>query len=308
MLDADSAVEFAQHIMRRHPDRIYSDYQTLATPTRIAIAEILGDILKRKDTKTYMARLLFAQSAQPDYDIPGRLPEIIRVRAGPGELVVTLENPVLAEAGATLLGSFECDQYTFGFTQFVTYENLIVDYYNSNTRNYLVADYFGAPRKPCQDVFNDGDVWSYSERLACSSHGVIKSFGKDHVLSFEDTPKKPVALLTDMPQLTLTGISWFETFITAFSVMLPNGVVHHISWFDWQVDYCEKNPPIGRDPGSAMKTGQHVHVNSIRSGAPPSNVANLIGKPSGKSCNTIYRNAESQILTLSSPLVKCEKG
>jgi Domain of unknown function (DUF4157) len=315
MLDADQAARFAQHIIMRRPGVLYSGYEALATPTRIAIAEILGDILKRKDTETYLARLLSAQSVYPPDDVPGKLPEITTARVENNMVHISLERPVQAVAvGVSLLGPSECDKFTFGFTQFETESSAVTEFYDSKRQEYKVIDYSGPPKKPCQDVHEDGDIWSFYEKLECSSAGAIKSFGQDHYLSFHDKPRQPiVAVFPDTPELTLTGVSWFDKFVTVFSVVLPNGVVHHISWFDWQIDYCENNPRMGQYAGPTTNpvinlTGQQVQVSSIHSGAPPSPVADQIGKPAGKSCNTIDRSVKADFFYISSPLIKCRSG
>ena len=309
MLDAYNAVEFARDIMMRRPGGIYSGYEALASPTRMAIAEILDNILKRKDAKTYLARLLVTESVRLTDIAPDLLPQI-EIVSDNSRTVITLDMQVAAWPKVELLGGSECDKYTFGYTQFVTQRTYINEYYDIATGDYRVLDYHGPWTKPCQDVLHDGDIWTYQEQLDCSSDKAVKRFGKAHVLIFRDTPKRPVVFTPGDPEWILTGISWFEKFVTVFSVMLPDGTVHHVSWFDWQIDFCENDPQIKQPTGSAKEpivdlTGQHVQVNGIRTGNPPSAVAGQIGKPSGKSCNTTGRARKADIFYISSPLVKC---
>jgi hypothetical protein len=83
-------------------------------------------------------------------------------------------------------------------------------------------------------------------------------------------------------------------FIAIFSAMLPNGVVHHISWFQWDMEYCENfaaetggKAAIGKPHLST--SGRRFVLHDIQEGNPPPADASRVGKPAAKPCNVVIR-------------------
>jgi hypothetical protein len=314
-LSPEHAVEFAQQIMQRKG--IYESYETLASPTRLAIAEILVEILERKTTETYLARLLFAHAVTPYGDDKKiKKPAIVAIKKTDKDVLeITLDKDIVALAAADLLGTSECDKFTFGFTQFSTTGNFITDYYLPDLRKYFTIDqeHKLKPYLPCQDVLNKGDVWSYFKNLDCKSPNPVKSLDLTHPLIFSDAPNEAAPILSAKNTIFLTGLSWTNKFVTIFSVMLPNGVVHHISWFSWEIDYCETFPatPEGKSAiGAPPKdlSGRQFQITEIQEGAPPFAFADRVGKPADKPCNDLIRNLPippEDSFYHDSPLVKC---
>jgi hypothetical protein len=313
-LSPEHAVEFAQQIMKR--TGIYESYETLASPTRLAIAQILVEILERKTTETYLARLLSVLAATPYGDDKKiKKPVIVAVKhTDKDTLEITLDKDILALAAADVLGASECEQFTFGFTQFSTIDNFITDYYFPGVNKYYTIDHEHRlkPYLPCQDVLHKGDVWSYFKNLDCKSSNPVKSLDLTHPLVFSDAPNELTPLLSEK-DVFLTGVDWTNKFVTIFSVMLPNGVVHHISWFSWEIDYCETFPatPQGRSSiGAPPKdlSGRQLQITEIQEGTPPFAFADRVGKPADKPCNDLVRNlplAPEDAFFHDSPLVKC---
>lgn len=295
LLDARDAIEFAQQIMKR--EGIYADYMRLHHATRLQIAEVLAARLNRRDTSTYEARLLsgdvFVSPDSPESPAPK-----LTINAMSGGITVTLDKPVLALGDATLIGSEECDKYTFGFTQFVTEQQQVQEFYFPDLGNYYIinAGLAVAPFLPCYDVFNTGDVWSYSAKLDCGSASAVKGFG-DKGLFFSDTPSTPFVDTGDAKMLP-SSFKWRNKFVAVFYATLPNGAVHFFSWFDWNISYCRSFPhtvdarrTITALPGDAAS--RKVDIGSVRQGAPSSGLASMAGKPAPDNCNNISRTTPS---------------
>ena len=203
LLSPADAVEFSLQIIRKKG--IYESYETLATPTRLALAQILVDVLNQKTTEAYLARLLSALAVTPEYNATLPAPAIVTAKiASPDGLTITLDKSIVAAATAELLGPSECDKFTLGFTQFSTEDYFVTDYYDSKLKSYLTIDEGPKmkPYMPCQDVFNVGDIWSYSKKLDCGSKDVTKKFAPDKTpdqpepLYFSDSPTEATPLFS----------------------------------------------------------------------------------------------------------------
>ena len=308
-LEPKEAIEFAQSIVKRdRKDLIYASFENLATPTRMALAQILVDVIQRKDTDAYLARVLFAAAVTPYDDPKIDKPAIVTANVHGGDLLqITLDKHVMALAGARVFGNADCDKYTFGFAQFVTDDNFVTEFYNSKSGNYIVMDASLAIRKslPCHDVFNDGDVWSYAAKLDCAAKDAEKTIPEEHSLGFTDAPSEGTITMKGQPDWTMSAITWTDKFINVFSVMLPNGVVHHLSWFRWSIEYCENFPlnRVGKPPLSPKD--RKVTIGTMASGDPPAPYAAMVGKPAPKACNNIVHEAKPTVTVLDSPVVKC---
>ena len=307
LLEARDAVEFAQQIMQRQG--IYTAYMMLHHATRLALAEILAARLAQKDTPTYEARLLtgdvYLPPDSPEFPAPELSVDVI-----PNGIAVKLDKPVLAVGSAALLGRAECDKFTFGFTQFLVEEDDAQEFYFPDLNSYLVFDKgLGlAPFLPCYDVFNTGDVWSYSGKLKCDSKGPVKNFGEDRPI-FQDTPQTPFAD-SGSDKLLPSAFKLWQKFVLAFYAMLPNGAVHFFSWFDWTIAYCKTFPhtldarkSIGSLP--ADKPAHQVTINPVRQGAPGAPLASKAGKPAPKACNDLAKNTPAVTYQWPFPTVKC---
>jgi Domain of unknown function (DUF4157) len=306
-LDAASAIEFAQQIMQRKG--IYTDYMRLHHATRLEIAEILVARINQKDTASYEARLLTGDAfVAPDtQETPAPQLTVEKISKG---IKLSLDKPMLAIGSATLMGPSECDKYTFGFTQFVVEEEGASEYYFPDQDSYYVIDQGLAisPLLPCHDVFNVGDIWSYSRKLECDSKGLKKDFGDDPFF-FDDTPVMAFADAGDAKMLP-SAFKWREKFVTVFYATLPNDAVHFFSWFDWTIAYCKTFPhttearkTIADLPSS--KADRQVSVNPVQQGRPAGALAALAGKPAPKICNDIAHNTKALSYPWKVPLIKC---
>jgi hypothetical protein len=297
MLTPDQAINFAILIMEQDKgNEIYLNFKRLATETRVSIAEILAKKIKKQDTSTYIARIREISF------VLGDIPTVITTLLSNNQLMqITLDDFFVGLASASLIAGMECDKYVFGITQFSVDDEQVATYYSSKVNRSYESD-VGVkvrPKLPCQDVFNKGDIWSYVGTNDCSKKAVE--------ILFMDKPSTAIVLFSNMPDMNLTGFKWKNKFVTIFSVILPNGFVHHLKWFDWEINYCEtfENRKAGQPIGKSSGVNYSVKSSSVSDGAPSMSIKDQVGKPSTITCNNIVKGTPTDIKE-SSTTIKCK--
>jgi hypothetical protein len=296
MLTPDQAINFAILIMEQDKENeVYLNFKRLATETRLSIAEILAKKIKKQDTSTYIARV-----REISFTL-GNIPTVLTTLLSNNQLMqITLDDFFVGLASASLIAGMECEKYVFGITQFSVDDEQVATYHSSKVNRSYESD-VGVkvrPKLPCQDVFNKGDIWSYVGTNDCTKKTVE--------ILFMDKPSTAIVLFSNMPDMNLTGFKWKNKFVTIFSVILPNGFVHHLKWFDWEINYCEtfENRKAGQPIGKSSGVNYSVKSSPVSDGAPSMSIKDQVGKPSTITCNNIVKGTPADIKE-SSTIIKC---
>ncbi len=210
-----------------------------------------------------------------------------------GELLkVTLDKPLVALGTADIAGGGDCSKYTLGFFQICRpFDTERVIYRAKGTD--LQDDRSDQVRKqePILDVFNVGDIWTYSAVANCANPGVLRSTQ----VFFEDTPSTGFVFAPAGD--FIKGLAWHDFFFTVFSVQHPDGTIRHLKSFYWDIHHCESfDPPTGTDKiGKSKMKKSNVNIGSVADGAPAEPGLELAGKPAKSTCNKIIKSTKPNI-------------
>jgi outer membrane protein OmpA-like peptidoglycan-associated protein len=211
---------------------------------------------------------------------------------------ITLDKFQIALGSADIAGGGDCNKFRLGFFQICRPYDVQRAVYQAGS-TALSDDRSDELRKqePALDVFNVGDVWSYSSPANCANPGVLRN---TEVL-FQDRPRAGFALLRS-PDRYLAGVAWHDFFFTAFSVQRPDGSLNHLKSFYWSVHYCESfAAPTGSDAlGKGTVKKSEVKLGGVMDGAPSEPGLSLAGKPATTTCNEIVKATKSNIQVISS--------
>ena len=190
----------------------------------------------------------------------------------------------------------DCDKFTFGFFQICRpYSVEHVVYHDPKNDFDIDDDATEAIRKqePALDVENPGDIWTTKEVPECKVKGSLK-----HVeVLFTDKPSTGFLFKLGSPDTFITGMNWQSYFFTVFSVQYPDGSIHHLKSFYWEVKYCQTfNPPDPGDPlGKSVSRQPEVKPSGVIDGAPSEPGLSLMGTPAKTTCNDIVHHAVPNI-------------
>jgi hypothetical protein len=246
-------------------------------------------------------------SSEPDLSnvflILGDKPNVVRQEPDNASLKglaiqVTLDKFFIALGTADIAGGPDCGKFQLGFFQICRPFDTTRAIYKAGT-TVLADDRSEEIRKqePALDVFNVGDVWTYKTPTNCANPGVLRT---TEVL-FQDRPSVGFALLRSADRY-LAGLAWHDFFFTAFSVQRPDGSVHHLKSFYWNIDYCESfAEPTGSDTlGKSTMQKSDVKLGPVIDGAPKEPGLDLAGKAATTTCNKIAKGTKANMQVISS--------
>ena len=224
--------------------------------------------------------------------VTGDKPNVVLIDKG-DLLKITLDKAMVALGTADIAGGGDCGKFTLGFFQICRpFDVQRIIYHAPGTD--LEDDRSDQIRgkEPALDVFNPGDIWTYSAAANCANPGVLRSTPA----FFEDTPSTGFAFPPAGDYIK--GIAWHDYFFTAFSVQHPDGTIHHLKSFYWDIHYCESfDAPAGSDKmGKSRMKKSNVNIGPVLEGAPAEPGLQLAGHPAASTCNQIIRGTRPNLV------------
>ena len=214
------------------------------------------------------------------------------------QIVVSLNGDVTALGSADLVGSADCDKFTFGFIQMCRpFDVFRATYHSPSAAADFVVDPSATIRagRPTLDVGTVGNIFARSEDATAKSKRCAGTKPNKHAYQlFFDSPSRSFPVNPSVPADSfVTGLAWQSFFFTAFSVQVPDGTMRHLQSFFWDIIFCATfgPPSAGNVVGNLIAQTTRVPVGNPANGANDSDFLRLAGAPSTNSCNNVITSA-----------------